>query len=213
MKFDKNKYKIISQKNWMIIHWILNPGLVINELVLGQRVPKVQLEDKTSPKPRIERSFIPCPHCDKLHDSRIWSTQNGTAFRNWFGLYCPDCGEIIPCVLNIFSFIVLALTIPFWWWFRKSMREKWLSVQPQRFENIQLEELDNPFEKKNWISTGIAFGIIMFILISVLFPLILQVPIHGKGILYGLLICSIGGLVYGLTLKWYMGVRGSSEGD
>jgi hypothetical protein len=53
-----------------MLHWILNPGLAINELILGQRVPKVRLEDKTIDKPRIERVLIPCPHCETLHDGR-----------------------------------------------------------------------------------------------------------------------------------------------
>ena len=48
MEFDKEKYKVYTWKNWMMLHWILNPGLAINELILGQRVPKVSLEDKTN---------------------------------------------------------------------------------------------------------------------------------------------------------------------
>ena len=120
MEFNKEKYKIYSWKNWMMLHWILNPGLAINELILGQRIPKISLEDKTIDKPRIERSLVPCPHCDTLHDTRTWSIQNGTAFNNWFGLYCKNCGNIIPCLTNVFSFLILALTFPFWGWFRKS---------------------------------------------------------------------------------------------
>ena len=46
MEFDKEKYKVYTWKNWMMLHWILNPGLAINELILGQRVPKVSLEDE-----------------------------------------------------------------------------------------------------------------------------------------------------------------------
>ena len=61
MEFNKEKYKIYTWKNWMVLHWILNPGLAINELILGQRIPKISLEDKISNKPRIERTFIPCP--------------------------------------------------------------------------------------------------------------------------------------------------------
>ena len=67
MEFDNKKWKVYTWKNWMIIHWIINPGLVINELILGQRIPKIYLEDKESTKPRIDRTFVPCPHCEKLH--------------------------------------------------------------------------------------------------------------------------------------------------
>ena len=75
MEFSKDKWKIYTWKNWMMIHWILNPGLAFNELILGQRVPKLSLVDKTSDKPLLERSYVPCPHCDEIHDHRIWSNQ------------------------------------------------------------------------------------------------------------------------------------------
>ena len=112
LEFNKEKYKIYTGKNWMMLHWILNPGLAVNELILGQRVPKISLEDKTIDKPKIERTLVPCPHCETLHDGRTWSTQNGTAFKNWFGLYCGNCGNTIPCLTNGFSFLILGLTFP-----------------------------------------------------------------------------------------------------
>ena len=82
MEFDKDEYKVYTWENGMVLHWILNPGLAINELILGQRVPKVSLEDRASDKPMIERSFVPCPHSEKIHDGRTWSTQTGTAFKS-----------------------------------------------------------------------------------------------------------------------------------
>lgn len=121
--FDESKYKIYTWKHWMILHFILNPGLAFNELILGQRIPKISLEDKTSKKPRAERSYVPCPHCDTLHDGRIWSADNGRAFKNWFGLYCPECGGIIPCVMNVTSYIILALTLPVWGWFKDDLKK------------------------------------------------------------------------------------------
>ena len=47
MKLDKKRYKVYSWKNFMVLHWMINPALVINELFFGQRVPKISLEDKT----------------------------------------------------------------------------------------------------------------------------------------------------------------------
>jgi hypothetical protein len=35
MNYDKKKYKIWDWKSPVILHWIINPGLVINELILG----------------------------------------------------------------------------------------------------------------------------------------------------------------------------------
>ncbi len=211
MEYDKNKYKVITWKNWMMIHWILNPALAVNELILGQRVPKIQLEDKTSDKPRIERSFVPCPHCGKLHDARTWSTQNGTAFKNWFGLYCFNCGKIIPCVMNAATYIILALTSPVWWWFRKDLKQKWLEKQPKRFENINPEKYYNPFDNKRWVFTGLAFAMIMFVIMSLIFPLIKRESITWVSITVGIISSTIGGLLFGFTMKLFLGKKGATE--
>ena len=139
MEFNNEKYKIYTWKNWKVLYWILNQGLAVNELILGQRIPKISLEDKTSGKPRLERVLVPCPHFTKLHDGRTWSNQNGTAFKNWFGLYCSNCVNITPCLRDGFSFIILAITFPVWGWFRKSLRANWLEKQPERYRNTEIK--------------------------------------------------------------------------
>ncbi len=48
MEFDKEKYKVWKLPHPMLLHWIINPGLAFNELILGQRIPKITLIDKTS---------------------------------------------------------------------------------------------------------------------------------------------------------------------
>lgn len=203
MKFDKTKYKIYTWKNWMMLHWILNPGLIINELILGQRIPKITLEDKTSDKPRLERTFIPCPHCQTKHDARTWSTQNGTAFKNWFGLYCPECSNIIPCLMNAFTALVLGLTYPLWGWFKTSLKNKWLANQPQRFHDIDIKKVTNPFEGKRWIITGLIWGGSMFILMTFIFPYFDDTPINTPRIMIGLIVWTLAGLAFGYTMKLY----------
>lgn len=205
MNFDKTKYKVYTWKNGMMLHWILNPGLAINELLLGQRVPKVSLEDKTSNKSRFERSFVPCPHCNTLHDSRTWSTDNGTAFKNWFGLYCNNCSNIIPCLTNAFSYLVLIVTFPVWGWFKNSMKKAWLEKQPERYQNIDIEKVPNPYGQKSWIQTGLSWGLFMFIMMSVIFPFIDGSPINVNTILLGLVVWTIAGLLFGFTLKVFLG--------
>ena len=212
MEFNKEKYKIYTWKNWMIIHWILNPGLAINELILGQRIPKISLEDKTSDKPRVERTFVPCPHCEKLHDGRTWASQNGTAFKNWFGLYCSNCGKIIPCIMNGFSFIILALTFPIWGWFKKSLKENWLKNQPERYENINIEITPNPFDKKSWIKTGLTWGTFMFLIMTFGFPYFDGQEITLKSILIGLIIWTVAGLAFGYTMKIFMNKTMNKKG-
>lgn len=204
MEWNKEKYKVYTWKNAMMLHWILNPGLAINELILGQRVPKVSLEDITSDAPRSERTVVPCPHCKTLHDGRTWSAQNGTAFKNWFGLYCKNCGKTIPCLTNGLSFLILAITFPIWGWFKKGLKAKWLENQPQRYENNVIEEIQNPFDKKSWIKTGLSWGLFMFLIMTVAYPYLDGREITLKSLCLGLVIWAIGGLGFGYTMKVFM---------
>ena len=55
-EFDKDQYKVWNWKSFSFFHWIINPGVAVNELILGQRVPKVMLIDKKSPRPLMERT-------------------------------------------------------------------------------------------------------------------------------------------------------------
>ncbi len=204
MEFNKDRYKIYTWKNWLMLHWILNPGIAIGELILGQRVPKVMLEDKTIDKPRIERTFVPCPHCETVHDSRTWAKNNGTAFKNWFGLYCRNCDNIIPCLTNGFSFLILALTFPIWGWFRRSMKAKWLEKQPKRYENIDLDHVPNSYEKKTWVKTGLSWGAFMFGVMSIIFPYIEGKKITLLSLGLGLVIWSFCGLMFGYSMNVLM---------
>lgn len=210
MEFNKDQYKIYTWKNWMMLHWILNPGLAINELIFGQRVPKISLEDKRIEKPRIERSFVPCPHCNTLHDARTWSTENGTGFKNWFGLYCSNCGGIIPCLRNGLSFIILVVTFPIWGLFRKKMKANWLDKQAKRYENINIEHIPNPFDKKSWLKTGLIWGAFMFLLMTFVFPFFDGQEITLKTILVGLVLWTLGGLGFGYFMKTFLNKKGAT---
>ena len=207
--YDKETYKVYSWKNWMILHFILNPGLALNELVLGQRIPKVTLEDKTSDKPRAERSYVPCPHCDTLHDGRIWSTENGTAFKNWFGLYCPNCGEIIPCVRNITSFLILAVTFPIWGWFKDKLKQKWLNKQPERYQEIELPT-SHEYDESKWAITGMVWAGIMIIIMIPLYYF-WGYDMSLADIITYIIIWIIGGLLFGYFMKLFMGRKGSNS--
>ena len=49
-----------------------DPCVIFGELIFGVRVAKVTLIDKESDKPQRERTYVPCPHCETLNDSRLW---------------------------------------------------------------------------------------------------------------------------------------------
>jgi len=207
MEYDKTKFTAWTWKHGSMIHWILNPGLVINELILGQRVPKVLLFDKTTDKPLMERQIVPCPHCEKLNDGRLWATKNG--LKNWFGLYCPNCGNTIPCIRNLTSLLVIILTFPVWIWFVKSWKRNWLNNQPARFENLNLEEITH--ENTSWLKTGISWGGFMYVLMTIVVPLIEGKEITLTMMLIGIPIWTVAGLGFGYIMKYWMGKRNKIE--
>jgi len=210
VRFDTNKYKVYTRKHWMILHYILNPGLAFNELILGQRIPKMMLGDKTSDKPRMERCYVPCPHCHTLRDGRTWSTDNGTAFKNWFGLYCTNCGGIIPCVRNVTSYLLLALTYPIWCWFKEDLKQKWLSRQPQRYADLEIGTGQSEYECYNWVKTGLVWGALMFIIMTPFFYL-LGDKMSLFNIITWLILWTGGGLVLGYAMKLYLGKKGKTS--
>ena len=78
-----DEYKVWTWKSIYGLHWIINPGLTINELFLGQRMPKVMLIQKGSTKTLPEKSFVFCPHCGIIHPSLEWIWFKKIFFRKW----------------------------------------------------------------------------------------------------------------------------------
>lgn len=198
------KYKLRNYRYYRTIIWILNPLCFIWELIFGIRIPKNQLIEKDRQKPLWERTFYPCPHCNTIHNPQVWSSANKTDLRNWFGLYCPNCGKIIPCVTSLSSYLVLFLTAPLWLFFRHSLKRKWLSRQPGRFQKIDVNANPDPYPLANWIPNSLSWGLWMFLLIGILVPLAERQPLKPKELLVEIIWWILGGFLYGYFLKlWY----------
>ncbi|MCO6461850.1 MAG: hypothetical protein J5I59_10620 [Saprospiraceae bacterium] len=204
MEYDTIKYKIWTWKNPIMLHWIVNPGLAFNELVLGQRVPKIMLIERDASKNLQEKTFVPCPHCGILHSGQKWSIGNN-AFKNWFGLYCDACGKIIPCLRNLMSLALMLLTYPVWYWLKDSRKSRWLAKQPARYKDLNLTDQPNPYEGKGWIREGLYWGLIMYIMMTFFFPLIDGSGITLKNILVGIPIWAVGGVGFGYSMKLILG--------
>ena len=220
-EFDKEQYKVWNWKSFSFFHWIINPGVAFNELVLGQRVPKVMLIDRKSPKPLMERTYVPCPHCETIHNQSLWSHKNGNAFKNWFGLYCPTCGEVIPCLSNIVSRIILAITYPLWFWKKDEAKVKWLEKQREKFQFIT----DEPALYKDvpWGKMALGFGVTMFVIMTLMFQGILyflnpkgdnfiEHYLDGPFLLLNAVIWTIGGMAFGLFIKYFNGKKSKEAG-
>ena len=96
----------------LLLHWILNPGLALNELLIGTRIPATTFNCvKCAGWSGSKGSFVECPHCQGFHRSEIWQRN----FGHWLGLVCPDCGKSIPCLINLTSVAILLVTFPLWW--------------------------------------------------------------------------------------------------
>lgn len=197
---DTTKYKTWTWKHPLMLHWIINPGLAINELFLGQRVPKVTLIEIDTNKPLAERNFIPCPHCNSIHFGYEWSHENKSAFGNWFGLYCNKCGGIIPCLRNLTSSIILTVTFPIWIWFLKTWKKNWLEGQKQKFSR----PLKRETASINWVNEGLWFGSFMFVFMELIFPLVQREGLILSKILIGIVVWTLGGLLFGYTMKKLM---------
>ena len=203
MDIDRTKYKVWDSKNPNVIIWKVNPFLAFNELVLGQRNPEITLFDKTSEKPLIERTYIPCPHCKTHHDGRTWSWQYRTAMKNWFGLYCPTCGDVIPCVRNWIATLVLAITYPLWFWWIDNWKQSWLNKQPARYANINIQLVEH--KQVSWIKIGLLWGVLMYVTIQLLNPLLLGKDYELVNFIVGIPVWLAGGLMFGRLMKWWMG--------
>ena len=208
MKYDQKKYKIRNWKSFVNLHWIINPGIAFTELVFGLTIPKVVLIEREGNKPLYQRTFVPCPHCETLHNGLKWSSQNKTIFKNWFGLYCDNCAGIIPVQRNLTSLLVLFITFPIWGWFRKSLKQYWLDIQPDRYENLNLEIPASKNKTKNWLLSGLYFGLFMYIVMELIVPLIEKKEITQKQLLIGIPIWIFCGLFWGILMKLLMNKKG-----
>ena len=201
MQYDKNRFEIWALPHPLILFWVLNPVVMFGELIFGVRVAKVTLIDKESDKPQRERTYIPCPHCETLNDSRLWAN----AFRNWFGFVCPSCHEIIPCLWNIFSLVILTVTFPLWYFPARFFRRRWVEKEKERLAKV----LEHPLIQARSINSHLLFSIGIFVsgVFMWVMWMVYEVLWRGKEWdlktrLKNLLICMVVGFAGGVLDQW-----------
>ena len=166
MQYDKNRFKIWALPHPFILFWVLFPSLIFNELILGQRLPKVTLIDKKSDKPWIERCYVPCPHCETLNDHRLWTKWN--EFGHWFGLVCPSCHQLIPCLWNVFNLAILAITFPLWYFPARFFRQRWLAKEKERLAEVLERPLIQARSINWWFRGMLYFGGFVWVILEVI---------------------------------------------
>jgi len=202
--FDTSKYKIWSLPHPLILHWMINPGIVINELILGQRLPKVILIDKQSNKPFVERTKVPCPHCNSMNDGRLWA--KGNAFGHWFGYICPNCEKTIPCLWNVFSILILYVTFPLWFIPARFLKPKWIEYEKQRLKRNFKRPLVEA-KKINWLVRGtLLFGGAMWCFMSLAPYLFGMTSLQSA--LVGIPLWLFAGFLWGGIMQYWMNKKG-----
>jgi hypothetical protein len=93
------EFKVLGPNHVVQLHYVLNPGLAFNELILGQRVVRT-MKSCTN----CGAHATDCPHCHRAVDLAHWSASS--AFGNWTGLRCPYCGNKLPMLANALASVI-----------------------------------------------------------------------------------------------------------
>jgi hypothetical protein len=196
----------------LLIHWILNPGLILNELFLGQRIPRETYFCDSCPGPKAQRAYVGCSHCGAWHSGTLWSQRR--AFGHWLGYVCPKCGESIPCLWNVFSLGALAMTSPLWWLPVHVYGQRWRAWQRERFRGATPLDLHERIQQFHWVRFGVLYWGLP---VGLLFSLAMAFFIPGRTYLEALpllLLCLplwlLAGVGWGLTMKWFATKWGAS---
>lgn len=203
MDYDRDRYDAWTWKHPLMMHWILNPALAFNELVLGQRIPRLTLIDTQSDAPLADRTYIPCPHCQAMNPATLYSK---TGLGNYAGLVCAECGEEIPTLKNALTGLITFLTWPIWAPIKHRIGSALLARQRARL--LQSADLSAPATMTRPL--GLMLGAVFGLLMGAVF--IVKGMLDGgalTGVLFsGVLGGAIVGLFFGVTMKLFLTVAG-----
>ena len=147
-----------SRMGWphpLILAWVLNPALALNELVLGQCQPKEVHTCETCPGPKAARAYVGCVSCGAWHPSSLWSKR--LAFGHWAGYICRECGGVIPRLWNVWSFAVLIVLAPLWWYPVSRYRDVWLRSQWLRIKGAAPLDVGKELREIPWLRIGVLY--------------------------------------------------------
>lgn len=183
----------------------LLPTVAVNELLFGQRVPTHTYTCSECQTPQIERKYVFCSNCTTFHNMSLWSL--GNSLGNWFGLACPSCTAVIPCLWSFTSLLIVAITLPLWYVPVKLRKEHWIRGNRARIQRLiaSLDPLPNclPLRARNvkWWRISILFALINAVVLTSQ-RLILQGPAYALDLAMSTIVISlIMGLAIGLSIK------------
>lgn len=192
-------FKRLALPHPLLLHWILNPGLVFNELVLGQRLPKTTLICLDCEGPLMNRQYVPCPFCGAMH-----SGLNGKFFALWRGARCACCDRPIPLLWNVFSALILGLTYPVWG------LPYHLHFQKKNLPLLGVSRRGTPQKNKrrplSFFWAGVLWGGLMWLVTGVLPVWRNEATPARWDVVFGMLpIWAAGGSLFGFLLWFFIG--------
>ena len=203
MDYDLDRYDAWTWKHPLMMHWILNPALAFNELVLGQRIPCLTLIDTQSEAPLADRTYIPCPHCQAMNPASLYAK---TGLGNYAGVVCAECGEEIPTLKNALTWVMTFLTWPIW----APIKYRFGPALRARQQARLLQGADHSAPATGTRPLGLILGVVFGVLMGAFF--IVKGLLDG-GALSGILLSgalggAIGGVVFGVSMKLFLTVAG-----
>lgn len=199
MEYDRARYKLWTLPNWLLLHFVVNPVFVINELILGQRMPAVILVDRHADKPWTARQYARCPECGEMNDAWAYQTSVG----NYAGLACGACGAKIPTLTNALSGLILILTWPLWKPLERRYGPALLARQRERGLRRTAGSRGAP---ASGLKMGLIFGSYMAVFFIVQ-QLIMGMP-PAAAMIGGLLGGVVAGALFGGVMKLVTARRG-----
>lgn len=199
-------------------HWIVNPGLAINELVFGQRMPERMFVCKSCEVPMPDRCYVHCPSCDSFHQGRLWSGIG--ALGHWLGYFCPTCGAQIPCLWNYTSKLILMLTSPIWYLPVRLTRRRLIAVSRKRIGQVRQEKVRlTPLTVKDYRWAGWAYGIGMNLVMTLGLSMLwmgetgegFSLPVAVMSFCLGGLLWLPAGWLYGQIMKAILHRKGDAN--
>ncbi len=190
---NDQRYSVKKFPSVGYLFWVLNPILAINELILGQRIPRETLVESDVQNASIPREFIECEACGQLTDLERWP-QAGIKFGNWFGLACPNCGSKLPTCLNLWSRLLLLAVFPIAVFLRSRFQNRALSQQVLILRGSTLEQASPDGAMKS-LKLSALFGLGMaFVLFLASLVQLVEFP---PSVIIGLIGGGLSGLTFG----------------
>lgn len=91
------------------------------------------------------------------------------------------------------------------------MQKSWLDKQPERYRNINLEIPEKKNTTRDYLKSGLYFGIFMLVSMGIIYPLIYGKEITLKSIVIGVPLWIIGGVASEYTMKLWMNKKGKTQ--